>query len=67
MPAGCSFGPVIAVLANHAFQTLAGATLLSDPDRERLFSGTLYLRITMRKDVVRVPLKPPAKGSAEVR
>jgi len=38
-------GPVIAVLANHPFQTLTGKEMLSDPDRERLRSGGLYLRV----------------------
>jgi hypothetical protein len=54
-------GPAISVLANHAFQTLAGAERLSDPDREKLMSGGLYLRIAARSksaDNLRMSLKP---------
>ena len=55
-------GPVIAVLSNHAFQSIAGTEKLSDPDREKLFSGGLYLRIAARSkgaDNMRIPLKAP--------
>ena len=54
-------GPVIAVLSNHAFQSIAGTEKLSDPDREKLFSGGLYLRIARSKgaDNMRIPLKAP--------
>lgn len=41
-------GPVISVLANHSFQNIDGRETLSDPDRERLMSGGLYLRIAAR-------------------
>ena len=41
-------GPVISVLANHTFQSVEGRETLSDPDRERLMSGGLYLRIASR-------------------
>ena len=55
-------GPVIAVLSNHTFQSIAGTEKLSDPDREKLFSGGLYLRIAARSkgaDNMRIPLKAP--------
>jgi CHRD domain len=55
-------GPAIAVLANHAFQSIAGTEKLSDPDREKLMSGGLYLRIASRSkstDNMRISLKPP--------
>jgi hypothetical protein len=54
-------GPVISVLANHAFQNIAGAETLSNPDREKMMSGALYLRIASRSktsDNLRIPLKP---------
>jgi len=54
-------GPVIAVVANHAFQSVAGSETLSDPDRERLMSGGLYLRIAARSAGVnnlRMTLRP---------
>src|SRR6202035_3132593 len=41
-------GPAISVLSNHAFQSIAGTEKLSDPDREKMMSGALYLRITSR-------------------
>ena len=54
-------GPVIFVLANHAFQSIAGTEMLSDPDRERLMSGGLYLRIALRSKTpgyMRISLQP---------
>jgi Asp-tRNA(Asn)/Glu-tRNA(Gln) amidotransferase A subunit family amidase len=54
-------GPAIAVLANHAFQTISGMETLSDPDRSRLMSGGLYLRISWRSQAtgdLRVSLQP---------
>lgn len=54
-------GPAIAVLSNHAFQTIAGSETLSDPDRERLMTGRLYLRIASRSpstNNMRVSLQP---------
>ena len=54
-------GPVIAVVANHSFQSVAGSETLSDPDRERLMSGGLYLRIAARSAGVnnlRMTLRP---------
>jgi len=54
-------GPAIAVLANHPFQTLAGAETLTDPDRERMMSGSLDLRITLRSPTprdLRLSLQP---------
>lgn len=59
-----SNAPAIAVLANHAFKTIGGTEILSDPDRERLMSGGLYLRITARSksaDNLRLSLKPTAQ------
>lgn len=53
-------GPVIFVLANHPFHGIAGTETLSDPDRERLMSGGLYLRIALRSKTagnLRIPLK----------
>ena len=54
-------GPAIAVLSNHAFQNIAGTEKLSDPDRENMMSGNLYLRIATRSkstDNMRISLKP---------
>jgi hypothetical protein len=54
-------GPAILVLSNHGFQSTAGTEKLSDPDREKLISGGLYLRIASRSkstDNVRISLKP---------
>ena len=50
-------GPVMWVLANHSFKTIAGSEILSDPDRERLMSGGLYLRVGVRGGEVRVVLQ----------
>jgi hypothetical protein len=55
-------GPVIAVLSNHGFQSLAGTQTLSDPDREKMMTGGLYLRIAARSkssDNMRISLQPP--------
>jgi hypothetical protein len=55
-------GPVISVLSNHAFQSISGTERLSDPDREKMMSGGLYLRIASRSkstDNLRISLKPP--------
>src|SRR5579871_6071434 len=41
-------GPVIAVLSSHAFKSIAGTETLSDPDREKMLSGGLYLRVRSR-------------------
>ncbi len=54
-------GPAIFVLANHTFTKIAGTATLSDPDREKLFAGGLYLRIAARSkgvDNLRVAMKP---------
>jgi len=54
-------GPVIAVLSNHAFQTIARSETLSDPDRDRLMAGRLYLRIASRSpstNNMRISLQP---------
>lgn len=42
-------GPVIAVLKNQAFASITGTEMLSDPDREKLMDGGLYVRIATRK------------------
>ena len=55
-------GPVISVLSNHSFQSVAGSLTLSDPDREKLMSGGLYLLITARSpggNRLRISLQPP--------
>jgi len=52
-------GPAIAVLANHAFESLAGTEKLSDPDRRQMMAGALYLRIAARGRNLRVSVKPP--------
>lgn len=54
-------GPVIAVLANQAFQNVSGKMLLSDPDRQNLMSGKLYLRTGGRTGVRMVVRAAPAK------
>ena len=54
-------GPVIAVLSNSPFKSLAGTEKLSGQDREKLASGGLYLRIATRSKSsgnLRVALKP---------
>jgi amidase len=58
-------GPVIAVVANHTFQTIAGSEKLSDPDREKLMTGRLYLRIASRSrnaDSLRMAVKAPNRN-----
>ncbi|MEO8028411.1 MAG: amidase family protein [Bryobacteraceae bacterium] len=57
-------GPVIAVIANHEFKRISGAETLSDPDRENLMSGAVYVRIAARSkgaDNLRLSLKPTAQ------
>ena len=54
-------GPAIAILSNHTFQSISGREKLSDPDREKMMSGGLYLRIASRSkstDNLRISLKP---------
>jgi amidase len=58
-------GPVIAVLANHNFQSIAGSEKLSDPDREKLMTGGLYLRIAARSrntDNLRIAVRAPNRN-----
>jgi hypothetical protein len=50
-------GPAIAVLANRGFQSIAGSETLTDPDRERLMGGGLYLRVGLRSGEVRIVLQ----------
>ena len=55
-------GPAISVLSNHTFQSISGREKLSDPDREKMMSGGLYLRIASRSKStgnVRISLQPP--------
>ena len=62
--AGGQSGPVIAVLSNHGFQNIAGSETLSDPDREKMMSGGLYLRIAARSkstDNLRIRIQPEGK------
>jgi Asp-tRNA(Asn)/Glu-tRNA(Gln) amidotransferase A subunit family amidase len=54
-------GPVIAVLANHAFQSLTGAETLSNSDREALKAGGLYLRIAVPAGALRIAVAPPER------
>lgn len=54
-------GPVLAVVSSHPFQTASGSDILSDPDRERLSAGGLYLRLAARSSAannLRIILKP---------
>jgi hypothetical protein len=54
-------GPAIAVIANHEFKRIDGTETLSDPDREKLMSGGLYIRIAARSrstDNLRLSMKP---------
>ncbi len=53
-----STGPVIAVLANRPFQQLSGTETLSDPDREKLTQGGLYLRLTTKSATYKLTLQP---------
>jgi amidase len=62
-------GPVIAVLANHAFKRIEGTENLSDPDREKLMTGALYLRIGSRSkgtDNMRIKLQPHGYPAPEI-
>jgi hypothetical protein len=61
-------GPAISVVSNHAFKNIAGTEKLSDPDRENMISGKLYLRIGTRSkitDNMRIPLKPTTLPAAK--
>jgi amidase len=54
-------GPVIGVVAYHPFEMAKGSQTLSDPDRERLMDGGLYVRIAARSKAannLRISLKP---------
>ena len=51
-------GPVMAVLANHGFKSLSGSERLSDPERAKLASGGLYLRIGTRSTPLRIAIQP---------
>jgi Asp-tRNA(Asn)/Glu-tRNA(Gln) amidotransferase A subunit family amidase len=54
-------GPAILVLSNHTFQKIAGTERLSNPDRDSLMSGGLYLRVASRSkstDNLRIALQP---------
>ena len=54
-------GPVIAVFANRDFKTIEGTLTLSDPDRERLSTSGLYLRLASKStstNNMRLILKP---------
>ncbi len=53
-------GPVISVLSNHAFTNLTGSERLSNPDRQSLITGNLYIRIATRSGNMRIPLNPPS-------
>jgi len=50
-------GPVIAVLANHPFRSAEGTVMLSNPDREKLVGGGLYLRVSGKAGVLRVAVR----------
>ena len=55
-------GPVLAVLSAHGFRSLSGSEVLTDPDRAKMMSGELYLRIATRAkidDAPRLALRPP--------
>jgi len=57
-------GPAFAILLNHAFTSVTGTERLSDPDREKMMSGNLYLRIGTRSkitDNMRISLQPAAE------
>ncbi len=54
-------GPAFAILSNHPFKSIVGTERLSDPDREKLMSGDVYLRIGTRSkitDNMRISIKP---------
>jgi amidase len=54
-------GPAFAVLSNRDFKSIAGTERLTDPDREKMMTGGLYLRIGTRSKVtdnMRISLKP---------
>ena len=50
-------GPAVWVLANRGFPKIEGSVTLSDPDRERLMSGGLYLRVGFRAGEVRLAMQ----------
>jgi Asp-tRNA(Asn)/Glu-tRNA(Gln) amidotransferase A subunit family amidase len=57
-------GPAISILSNHTFRNISGMESLSDPDREKLMSGKLYLRIAGRSNStnnLRIPLKEQSR------
>jgi Asp-tRNA(Asn)/Glu-tRNA(Gln) amidotransferase A subunit family amidase len=54
-------GPVILLLSNHSFKSIAGTEQLAAADREKLEAGELYLRVASPKGELRVPLKPDAQ------
>jgi Asp-tRNA(Asn)/Glu-tRNA(Gln) amidotransferase A subunit family amidase len=52
-------GASIALLANRPFKKLAGTERLSNPDRDKLMAGELYLRIATRSkaaELLQIPL-----------
>ena len=51
-------GPVILLLANHAFTTVSGVERLSPVDREKLTAGDLYLRVALA-------VRQPCSGASE--
>jgi Asp-tRNA(Asn)/Glu-tRNA(Gln) amidotransferase A subunit family amidase len=51
-------GPVVSLLANQPFSKLEGAETLSEADREKLLSGSMYLLLTSSAGPIRVALKP---------
>jgi Asp-tRNA(Asn)/Glu-tRNA(Gln) amidotransferase A subunit family amidase len=51
-------GPVVFLLANHAFAKVEGAETLSSTDREKLLAGGMYLLVSSSAEAIRLPLKP---------
>jgi hypothetical protein len=51
-------GPVVLLLANHAFAKVEGAETLSSTDREKLLAGGMYLLVSSSAEAIRLPLKP---------
>lgn len=57
-------GPAILLLSNRAFENLSGSEKLSNPDREKLLAGELYLNVSTRlksAGIIRIPLKPSSQ------
>jgi Asp-tRNA(Asn)/Glu-tRNA(Gln) amidotransferase A subunit family amidase len=51
-------GPVVAIVSNRPFQTATATAQLSNPDRDKLMAGDLYLLLRTASKSVSLPVKP---------